>query len=492
MPTRRKLSFLPRSTSKDDFVPSERARYVMTAPSRVDRQTFLAYLRQSGLVSDDQLAEVASQLPDSNRGRVLARALVEKGLLTRFQAERLLVGRTAGFHLGQYRILDQVGRGGMGRVFKAEHLTMKRVVALKVLANELLTTERAVELFLHEVRAMGHLVHPNIVAAFDANEINGRYYLVLEFVDGPNLDQLVRKQGPLSVGLACDYVRQVAQGLTAAHALGMVHRDVKPANILVQWHGLHGEGSPGLVKIGDFGLARLHAPANAHPFNSKPGTILTKENTVMGTPDYLSPEQSRNLHKTDIRSDLYSLGCTFYFLLTGKAPYTGGNALEKLIRHSTERPAPIGDVRDDVPSEVLAIVERLMAKRPEERFQTPADLAKALEPYAVSGPTPWAPSRAPLLDVETDAEATPISLPEPDEDDIVPLSSGELSTFGNTLSNDLSPTPPMKAVAPRAVPRARARAHRRRWRWAIGAAICIVAGLIGGAAAMAYFLRLGE
>ena len=291
----------------------------MATPQQIDRQSFLANVRQSGLLTEEVLARAEKELPPSNRGRSVARVLVEKGLLTKFQAERLLAGRTAGFLLGQYRILDQIGRGGMGRVFKAEHRTMGRIVALKVLASDLMRTGRAEELFLREVRAAAQLVHPNIVTAYDANEIEGRYYLVLEYVDGPNLEQLVRQQGSLPFGQACDYVRQIAHGLQCAHLLGMVHRDVKPANILVQRRGLNGE-VVGLVKISDFGLARLHNPNAADEFRGHPGTILTKDNTVMGTPDYLSPEQARNLHKTDIRSDLYSVGCTFYFLLTGQAP----------------------------------------------------------------------------------------------------------------------------------------------------------------------------
>src|SRR4051794_3652783 len=150
----------------------------MATPQRsVDRQTFLNHLRQSGLVPEPELTAILRQFPDTLRSRALARALVEQGLLTRFQAERLLMGRTAGFLLGQYRILEQIGRGGMGRVYKAEHRTMRRIVALKVLASELLQTERAVDLFLHEVRAGAQLSHPNIVTAFDANEAGGRYYL---------------------------------------------------------------------------------------------------------------------------------------------------------------------------------------------------------------------------------------------------------------------------------------------------------------------------
>jgi serine/threonine protein kinase len=442
----------------------------MTASRPIDRSTFLANVRQSGLLSAEQLAGAAHLLPESNRGTATARALVEHGLLTRFQAERLLVGRTAGFLLGQYRILEQIGRGGMGRVFKAEHRTMKRIVALKVLAPNLLATERSVALFLHEVRAVAQLVHPNIVTAYDANEVNGRHYLVLEYVDGPNLEQLVRSQGPLSVGLACDYVRQAAHGLQCAHALGMIHRDIKPANIMVQWHGLGGADAPGLVKVSDFGLARLHVPAGLQPGDSAPGTILTADNVVMGTPDYLSPEQARNLHKTDIRGDLYSLGCTFHFLLTGQVPFPGGSAVDKLIRHNTDTPQPISAYRADVPAAVLAIVERLLAKNPEDRFQTPAELAEALAPYAVSGPTPWAPPRPPALELELGPE----DLVEEDED-IVPSAAAERPGQTATLSSDLSPTP---GLAPEPVAALLRRDDSgQRLRWAVLLAVALTAGL---------------
>jgi serine/threonine protein kinase len=409
---------------------------VMAPPQQMDRQTFLANVRQSGLLTAEETANVEKDLPISNRGRSIARVLIEKGLLTRFQAERLLVGRTAGFLLGQYRVLDQIGRGGMGRVFKAEHRTMRRIVALKVLAPDLLRTDRARELFLREVRAAAQLVHPNIVTAYDANEIDGRYFLVLEYVDGPNLEQLVRRQGPLPVGQACDYVRQIAHGLQCAHLLGMVHRDVKPANILVQRRGLNG-GDVGLVKISDFGLARLHNPNAADEFSDHPGTIMTKDNTVMGTPDYLSPEQARSLHNTDIRSDLYSLGCTFYFLLTGQVVFPGGNTLDKLIRHGTEKASDVRDARPETPAEVAAVVEKLLAKHPPDRYQSPAELAAALEPFAVSGPTPWAPLPQPAEPFEEDS-ATPAS---GENTDAAFQASDELSALSNTVSQDGSPTP---------------------------------------------------
>jgi serine/threonine protein kinase len=406
----------------------------MTAPSFVDRDTFLANLRASGLVNKAQLKTALAQIPATNRGRVIARALVEQGVLTRFQAERLLVGRTSGFLLGQYRILDQLGRGGMGRVFKAQHVTMDRIVALKVLAPALLETARARELFLHEVRAVAQLVHPNIVAAYDANEVGDRFYLVLEYVDGPNLEQLVRKQGPLPISQACDYMRQAATGLQCAHMKGMLHRDIKPANILVQRRGLDPQ-SPGLVKISDFGLARLQVPDAPGG-----GTILTRANTVMGTPDYLSPEQARNLHRTDIRSDLYSLGCTFYFLLTGRVPFPGGTALEKLVRHGTEKPAPVTDLRPDVHAPVAAIVHRLMDKHPDDRFQTPAELAEALAPYAVSGTTPWAPLWSPTGG-SNDTIPAADSIADSSDDLDSATGSSDLSALANTVAPGLSPTP---------------------------------------------------
>ncbi len=413
----------------------------MSVPQHITRKKFLANLRRSNLLPEAQFADILRELPPTERGRPIARALVEKGLLTRFQAERLLIGRTSGFQLGQYRILDQLGRGGMGRVFKAEHATMKRVVALKVLAPDLIQTERAQELFLREIRAAAQLVHPNIVTAYDANEDAGRYYLVLEYVDGPNLEQLVRNQGPLPVGLACDYIKQAANGLQVAHALGMLHRDIKPANILVQRRGLQ-EHSPGLIKISDFGLARLHSPQTSVDAPNHAGTILARENTVMGTPDYLSPEQARDLHETDIRSDLYSLGGTFYFLLTGQVPFPGGSILEKLIRHGAEKPRPIQDLRPDVPPEVAAIAMRLLEKHPDERYATPEELAAALEPYAVGGPTPWASSPVPSSR-GLDAEVTPVeSMASSTEDILESRSSDELSAaLASTERPDLAPTP---------------------------------------------------
>ena len=446
----------------------------MAVPS-VDRQTFLANLRQSGLVAEEQLAAVAGQLPESPRGRVVARALVARGLLTKFQAEQLLAGRTGGFFLGPYRILEQLGQGGMGRVYKAEHRTLGRTVALKVLAPSVLKSHKAQALFLREVQAVARLVHPNLVTAFDADQAGGRYYLVLEYVNGPNLDQLVRGEGPLPVGQACEFVRQVALGLQHAHERGLVHRDIKPSNILLQSAGGAGREAYGLAKLGDFGLVRLTAPAAAG--HDAPGTIVTNANAVMGTPDYLSPEQARDVHKTDIRSDLYSLGCTLYYLLVGRVPFPGGSTLEKLIRHGTEEAEPVERLRPGVPPAVAAVVRRLMAKKPAERFQTPAELAAALAPFAVNAPGAL-PAGAPAVPF-VDPLATPTAEAEalPDAGADVLATDGEAQAVISTLADgpallvDPGPSPRLATVL--------AEQRRRRARiallWALGVAGWLVA-----------------
>jgi serine/threonine-protein kinase len=399
----------------------------------MDRDTFLANVRKSGLAGKHELRAALADAAPTHRGRVVARTLVEKGLLTKFQAELLLVGRTNGFFLGQYRILDQLGQGGMGRVFKAVHQTMNRVVALKVLAPVLVKTAKAEKLFQREVRAAARLTHPNIVTAYDANQIGGRHYLVMEFVDGPNLDQLVRQQGPLPVSMACEIVRQAANGLQYAHEMGMVHRDIKPANLLLQRSGQQAPAGSFVLKILDFGLARLHDAGDPSPSGS--GSVVSKQNTVMGTPDFLSPEQGRNLPHVDIRSDLYSLGCTFYYLLAGKVPFPGGATLEKLIRHSSAEPTPLEELRPEVPAAVAGVVRRLMAKDQNDRFQTPAELAAALAPFAAPSSTSWTGSALPSDPSLPSGDLTP-------DAPMAPMEGAEnTSALAGTFPPAFSPTP---------------------------------------------------
>ncbi|MCX7699243.1 MAG: serine/threonine protein kinase [Gemmataceae bacterium] len=352
----------------------------MSAPT-VSREVFMRRLRRSGLLTPEQMQHAYEAAAETADGRQLGKLLVERRILTRFQVRMLLAGRTEGFLLGQYKILEPIGQGGMGRVFKAEHTGMGRLVAIKVLASDLVQTERARQLFEREVKLAARLQHPNIVTAYDADHVGGRYFLVLEYVEGPDLQSLVQRDGPLPVGVACELIRQAALGLQYAHERGMVHRDIKPSNLLVQRNNPLGAGP--LLKILDFGLARLHASESEIDGESVP----FDRRTVIGTPDYLSPEQARDWHEVYIRSGLYSLGCTLYFLLTGQPPFPGGQALEKLVRHLTERPAPLTQLRKDVPLAVVEIVETMMAKNPLERYQVPLDAALALAPHAVPSTT---------------------------------------------------------------------------------------------------------
>lgn len=351
----------------------------------IARQDFLTLLQESRLIDAGVLAATLADAPDSPRAKSLARHLVNKGLLTRFQAQHLLAGHSGGFFLGQYRILDLIGRGGMGKVYKAEHTTMQRLVALKVLAADVTRTDRSRELFRREVTAAARLMHPNIATAHDANEVNGRAFLVLEYISGPNLSTLVRESGVLNPGLACELIRQAALGLQCAHGLGLVHRDIKPSNLLVQPRSAPTEPACGTVKIVDFGLALMPTADGALPPSNYPSTVV-------GTPDYLSPEQSRDFHDVDIRSDLYSLGCTFYFLLTGQVPFPGGTALEKVARHASEEAVPADILRPLLDQDIAAVVHQLMAKKPQDRFQTPLELAEALIPFADEQPLPWPPT----------------------------------------------------------------------------------------------------
>jgi WD40 repeat protein len=278
----------------------------------------------------------------------------------------------------RYRILAPLGAGGMGAVFKAEHRLMERIVAVKVIRQDLISNPQASERFRQEVKAAARLSHPNIVTAHDADQAGDVHFLVMEYIEGISLDRYVRQHGPLPVVLACDLIRQAALGLQHAHERGMIHRDIKPANLLL---------TPGRqLKILDFGLARFVSEAGGGP-----GTI-TAFGVVIGTPDYMAPEQASQARRADIRADIYALGCTFYYLLTGQAPFPGGTALEKLLLHQHQQPAPLAQVRADVPTEVARVVERMMAKDPNQRFQAPREVVRALDTLAVTARPPERPT----------------------------------------------------------------------------------------------------
>jgi serine/threonine-protein kinase len=267
--------------------------------------------------------------------------------------------------LGKFLLLQQIGKGGCGTVWRAQDTALDRVVALKLPDPGLMTSPVARARFRREARAVARLSHPNIVTLFDVEQVGATPLLVMEYVEGTDLGRLVERGGPLPVAQACDYVRQAALGLQHAHECGLVHRDVKPHNLLLSARG-------SVVKVLDLGLARLGGLA------ADADTALTESGCVMGTYDFMAPEQARDARHADARADLYGLGCSLYYLLTGRVPFPGGTGTEKLLRHVTEEPRPVEELRPEVPPALAALVRGLMRRRPEDRPQTAAAVVAAL------------------------------------------------------------------------------------------------------------------
>jgi serine/threonine protein kinase len=342
----------------------------MPAPSSAE--DLLELIRKSGVVDERKLATHIQRLRESGQMPAepvrLATQLVRDGVLTHFQAEQFLQGKWRRFTIGKYRVLERLGSGGMGSVYLCEHTLMRRRVAVKVLPTNKANDPSALERFYREARAVAALDHPNIVRAYDIDQDENLHFLVMEHVDGSSLQEIVKRTGPMDVLRAIHYIRQSALGLQHAHdTAGLVHRDIKPGNILVDRNGI--------VKILDMGLARF--------FNDEDDVLTRKyDETVLGTADYLSPEQAVDSHNADIRADIYSLGGTFYYCLTGKPPFPEGTIAQKLIWHQMRNPRPIEEFRSDVPEPILGIVRRMMAKNPNDRFQTPQEVADILEPWA--------------------------------------------------------------------------------------------------------------
>ena len=289
-----------------------------------------------------------------------------------------------GQKLGQYRLLEHVGLGGMGTVYKALHVKLEKVVALKVLPADRLRDPQAVWRFEREMRAVGKLQHPNIVAAHDAGEIDGTHFLVMELVDGEDVAELVRRRGPLPVHEACDIIRQAALGLQHAHEHGLVHRDIKPSNLIVSagastFQAGADTGDPPQVKVLDLGLALLHEAQQGASHE------VTSTGQIVGTVDYMAPEQGADTHGVDIRADIYSLGATLYKLLTGRAPFETsefGSVIAKLAALASTAPEQVRSLRPEVPVELARIVHRMLGKQPRDRYATPIEVAQALEPFA--------------------------------------------------------------------------------------------------------------
>src|SRR5262245_3311900 len=334
-------------------------------------EQFIRDLIHSRVLADDELAAIkadvrARRLPRDAEG--LARELVRRGRLTKFQAATIYQGRSRELVLGNYVIVDKVGAGRMGFVYKAKRRGMDGLFALKVLpARRMEESATARRRFEREIQLHVRLSHPNIVRIHDAGEHNGAPYLVMELVSGQDLNSLVRS-APLSLAQTVDYILQVARGLAYAHGEGVVHRDIKPANLLLD--------ASGTVKILDMGLARLEEPEEEGV-----GGRLTAQMQILGTPHFMAPEQAVDPRNADARADVYSLGCTWFYLLTGRPPYPRDSTIDALMAHREEPIPSLPGVREDVPAELDAIFQKMLAKRADERFASMAEVAAALEAW---------------------------------------------------------------------------------------------------------------
>ncbi len=353
-------------------------------------EQFSHNLNSSGLLSPEELARFQQRLPSGKRPRDaqgLAKELVRAGKLTRYQATSVYQGRSAGLVFGDYEILEKLGAGGMGVVYRARHRRMQREVAIKVLPPEALKRKEAVDRFYREVQAAARLNHTNIVTAYDASEHRGNHYLVMECVQGQDLATLLKERGPLPIDQALECVIQAARGLQYAHDQGIVHRDIKPANLLLS--------QDGTVKVLDMGLAR---------FADEQGSSdeLTQSGQIMGTVDYMAPEQAQETKAADARADIYSLGCTLHRLLTGAPLYEGQSVMNKILAHG-QKPIPsLRAVRSDVSEQLDRVFQKMVAKTPEERQQSMAQVIAELEACRVKN------ASSPVLSGPLD-EAVPLS-----------------------------------------------------------------------------------
>jgi len=350
-------------------------------------------LRIAGVL--DTVPSIADHLERMTGFSEFLGVLVERKILTAWQAEQLAKGRTS-FLIGKYRLLAELGRGGMAQVFLAEHVTMERRVAIKLLASDL--PQAAMDRFLAEVRAIAALDHPNIVHAYNVDNDGSQYYLVMEFVEGKTLDRIVQELGPLPWKRAADIARQTALGLSYAHAKGIIHCDLKPANIIVN--------PEGVVKILDLGLARL-----VNRDRRAPPTRAPDSDQVLGTVDYMAPELALSPDQVDHRVDIYSLGCVLYYALLGSPPFPEGTLAERLLKHQVAMPSDPRMKRPDIPQLLADIIRRALAKSPSSRFETASEMVVALEKCLSQTTTSSGLIRAqPLLEPQT-AESKGGNLP---------------------------------------------------------------------------------
>jgi serine/threonine protein kinase len=408
----------------------------------IDR--FLQVTRKSGLVEDDRLDAAVAAWPDRDQPlpAALVEKLVEEGILTQWQIDQLRRGKHKGFTLGKYKLLRLLGAGGMSSVYLAEHATLRNKVAIKVLPRHRVDQTSYLARFEREARTSARLNHPNIVRAFDLDTSGEIHFIAMEYVDGIDLQAKVREDGPLPLREALDYVRQAALGLQHAHEEGLVHRDIKPANLI-----LDGRGT---VKILDLGLALAQ----------EEDTSLTKahDEKVLGTADYLAPEQARDSHAADGRSDIYALGCTLHYLLVGKPPFAEGKLAQRIQAHLRAPPPNLLEARPDVPPAIASLYFQMLEKHPDARPQSARDVADALTAWlaandaeAAAGRRP-PPRRAPPRRSGTETGSPAVDLLPPPAGRAAPGGTSVAGRPGSGIRPPSGPRRPPSGVRPPPVP----------------------------------------
>lgn len=352
--------------------------------SKVPVGKFLELAGKSNLAPADALKQAIEELKELNSGQLpedsgeVGGFLIDRGLLTPWQVEKLLELRHRGFFLGKHKLLGHLGTGGMSTVYLAEHTHLKRRDAIKVLPSQRVEDSSYLERFYREAFALTQLDHPNIVRVYDIGSDSSTgsgarevHFIVMEYIEGQDLQRLVDATGVMPYATAANYIAQAADGLAHAHAAGLIHRDIKPANLLVN--------PKGVIKILDMGLAKFEEDDE-----KKASLTVANDENVMGTADYLAPEQALDSHTVDSRADIYSLGCTLYFLLTGHPPFPDGTLPQRLMMHQTKEPPAITKDRPDCPPELIAIVKKMMAKRTKDRYQSAGEVRDALSAWLVA------------------------------------------------------------------------------------------------------------
>jgi eukaryotic-like serine/threonine-protein kinase len=338
-------------------------------------ESFIDYVERSELVEAEALQRALDECKTAHAGQLpsdadlLAAFFIDKGLLTQWHVDKLMDKKYRGFFLGKYRMLRLIGSGGMSTVYLAEHKLMHRQRAIKVLPKKRVNDSSYLARFHLEAQATAQLDHPNIVRCYDVDNEGDTHYIVMEFIEGKDLNTIVKQEGPLPLELACNYVAQAAEGLHHAHQNGLIHRDVKPANLLVD--------SKGIVKILDLGLALFSD-------NERASLTVEHNENVLGTADYLAPEQAVNSHKVDHKADIYGLGCALYFVLTGHPPFPDGTLAQRIAKHQSQSPDDIRKDRPDCPRDLADICMKMMQKRPEKRYANMREVADALEAWLLN------------------------------------------------------------------------------------------------------------